>query len=144
MPKQWELIDHTADVGLVGYGRTPAEAFASAGAGLFDLMVGVAGVRETTSRRIEVAGLDPADLLVAWLNELLYVFEVDGLVFARFDVELHDGNRRLVATGHGERFDPSRHAVRLGVKAATYHQAAVEPADGDPDRRWRARVILDV
>jgi len=144
MSGRWEFLDHTADVGVVGYGETPAEAFASAGVGLFDLMIDLSRVQATAGRRIEVAGDDLPDLLVAWLNELLYLFEVEGLVFARFEVELKDAGRRLVATGYGERFDPSRHEVKLGVKAATYHQAAVELVAGDPAGRWQARAILDV
>ena len=144
MPKRWEFFDHTADVGIVGYGETPAEALASAGVGLFGVMTDLSRVQETAVRRIEVAGQDLPDLLVAWLNELLYIFEVDGLVFARFEVELKDEGRRLVAIGYGERFDASRHEVRLGVKAATHHLAVVEPVAGATSPTWRAMAILDV
>ncbi len=144
MGAAWEFADHTADVMLVAHGRDGAEALANAGAGLFDLMVGIEGVREATERRIEVTASDRTGLLVAWLNELLYVFEVAGLVFARFDVALADGSDRLVATGHGEPFDSGRHTVKLGVKAATEHQAALEPVGQATEHAWRARVILDV
>ncbi len=144
MPARWEFADHTADVMLVAHGRDAAEALASAGAGLFDLMIGVEGVREASERRIEVAADDPAAMRVAWLNELLYVFEVAGLVFARFDVTLVDDGQRLVATGHGEPFDPDRQTVKLGVKAATEHQASLSPVDEGGEPGWRAQVILDV
>lgn len=140
----WEFTDHTADVGLLGRGDTPASAIAAAGAGLFDLMVGHASISETTQRRIEVAGYDLTDLLVAFLNELLYVFEVERDVFARFDVSVTAEGDSLTATGFGERLDPKRHTVRIGVKAATHHAAAVEKLTRDGADVWVARTVLDV
>ena len=140
----WEFSDHTADVGLVGRGESPDEAIAAAGAGLFDLMVGNESIHESLERRIEVAGFDETDLLVAFLNELLYLFEVERLVFARFEVSLAPSGGTLTAVGHGERFDPKRQTVRIGVKAATHHEAAVEPDNADGRGGWVARTILDV
>ena len=144
MKGSWEFVEHTADVGLLAHGRDAAEALANAGAALFDLMIGLSEVSEGCARRIEVVGSDPADLLVAWLSELLYLFDVEGLVFRRFEVTLVEQDWRVVAVGRGERFDPSRHELSLGVKAATYHEAALERVVDAPEPRWRARVILDV
>lgn len=130
-------------MGLVAYGDDLPTAFANAGLGLFDLMVETECPSEEVVRRIEAAGADLPDLLVAWLNELLYLFEVEGLVFSRFEVEVR-GSTRLRATGYGGRFDPGRDTVKIGVKAATYHRAAVEQVAGPSGPRWRAQVVLDV
>jgi SHS2 domain-containing protein len=76
---------------------------------------------------------------VAWLNELVYLFDAGGLLFHRFEVlELEE--TRLRARCHGEQADPSRHRLRTGVKAATYHQLEVRRAGGG----WRVRVFLDI
>ena len=144
MPGRWELFDHTADVGLLAHGGDEAEALAAAGAGLFDLMIDRDAVRESESVRVEVTGVDGPDLLVGWLNELLYIFEVKGLAIRRVEVALTEDGRRLVAAAHGEPYDSARHGVRLGVKAATRHLAALDPDLAGPPGSWRARVILDV
>jgi SHS2 domain-containing protein len=140
----WEFTDHTADIGLLGRGDSQGAAIAAAGAGLFDLMIGHDSIRERIQRDIPVAGYDLTDLLVAFLNELLYRFEVEHEVFARFDVAVSPTGDSVKAVGYGEKLDPSRHTVRIGVKAATHHAAAVEKTTSDGEDGWIARTILDV
>jgi SHS2 domain-containing protein len=132
------VFDHTADVGVRAWGPDVPAAFAQAARGLFSLLVPLDAVREATTRELAVAAGDPESLLVAWLDELLFVFETEGLVFSRFDVALPTPTT-LTATAHGEPFDPDRHRGGVVVKAATYHQLAVEP--GPPAR---VQVILDI
>jgi SHS2 domain-containing protein len=141
---EWEFTDHTADTGLLGRGGSPGAAIAAAGAGLFDLMVGHGSIRELRRRDVSVAGYDLTDLLVAFLNELLYLFEVEREVFARFDVAVSPTGDSLSAVGYGERLDPARHTVRIGVKAATHHAAAVEQVKLAGGEHWVARTSLDV
>jgi SHS2 domain-containing protein len=144
MAGSWEFTDHTADVGILARANSSGDAIGTAGVALFDLMVGQSTIRQTTTREIAVAGLDLADVLVAFLNELLYLFEVEGLVFGRFEVTLSADGTRLRAVGHGERFDPSRQEVKIGVKAATHHLAVVEPDRAGESGGWVARAIVDV
>ena len=80
-------------------------------------------------------------LLVAWLNELVYLFDVEGMVFKSFQIQEMD-DTHLKALCYGEQLDTERHRLGIGPKAATYHMLEVrkEPeAEG-----WRARVILDI
>ncbi len=135
--KRYELIEHTADTGLVAYGETLAGAFASAAYGMFAIIAGLEDVREAETRRVEAAADDIEGLLFDWLNGLLYYFDVEQLLFKRFDItELSD--TRLVADCRGEKYDPARHRLKTGVKAATYHQLEVDKAKN------RVRVIFDV
>ena len=138
MPKKrFELIEHTADIGLMAYGETLAEAFASAAFGMFSIIARLDTVRETETRRVEVREDDLEGLLFEWLNRLLYIFDVEMLLFRRFDIiKFEEG--RLVAVCHGERYDPSRHQLKTGIKAATYHQLKVDR------EKHRVRVIFDV
>ena len=135
--KRFQLIEHTADVGLIAYGRTLAEAFANAAYGLFAIIGGVGAVKARESRTLELHEEDAESLLFEWLNSLIYLFDVEMLLFKRFDITDFDG-RRLTATCHGERYDPSRHRLKLGVKAATYHMLKVDEA------QKQVRVIFDV
>src|SRR5437763_2416305 len=134
----FEVFDHTADVGVRAWGPDLPTAFAQAARGLFSLLVPLDAIRETRAREVAVQAGDPESLLVAWLDELLFVFETEGLVFGRFAVALSTPTT-LTAVAHGEPFDPARHRGGVVVKAATYHQIAV--AAGPPSR---VQVILDI
>lgn len=135
--KRFQLIEHTADTGLIAYGNNLAEAFSNAAYGLFSIITELNNVRETESQPVAVSAEDTESLLFNWLNHLIYIFDVERLLLKRFDItEFREHN--LKATCWGERYDHSRHQLKLGVKAATYHMLKV---DGEKNR---VRVIFDV
>jgi len=135
--KKFELIEHTSDIGLMAYGKTLAEAFANAAYGMSSIIAALDNVREAESRRLEVSADDTEGLLFEWLNSLLYYFDVETLLFKRFDIaEFED--TRLVAVCRGEKYDPSRHRLKTGVKSATYHMLEVDR------EKSKVRVIFDV
>jgi len=135
--KRFQLIEHTADTGLVAYGSSLAEAFANAAYGLFSIIAELDGVREVKSRRVAVTAGDVEGLLFNWLNELIYVFEVEHLILKRFDISTFTGHN-LEADCRGETYDASRHRLNSGVKSATYHMLEVD------DKKNRVQVIFDV
>jgi SHS2 domain-containing protein len=135
----FETFDHTADIGVVARGATLAEAFANAARAMFSLMVDLDRVEQREERRVEVEADDQEGLLVAWLAELLYLSEVDNLVFSRFEVdEITDTH--LAARAFGEALDLERHNPKLMIKAVTRHMLQVAQQDGV----FQVRVILDV
>ncbi|MBM4436334.1 MAG: archease [Actinobacteria bacterium] len=138
-PGGYRTFDHTADIGLEAWGPTLAEALRAAADGLQALLVRAGPVRERVRRKFNVRAPDVAALTVAWLNELIFAFDVDFLVFRRFEVRAA-APTELTALGYGETVDRSRHQVGTAVKAATYHDlvVAVDPAT------TRIRVVLDV
>ena len=77
----YELLEHTADVGVIAHGTSLAEAFVHAAEGMFSVMVNLSGVREVEERSLAVEAHDWPSLLVAWLSELVYFSDVDSLVF---------------------------------------------------------------
>jgi len=135
----FETFDHTADIGIVAHGPTLADAFANAAKAMFSLMVDLDRVEEHEERRVEVEADDPEGLLVAWLAELLYISEVDNIVFSRFRIdEIID--TRVVARAFGEPLDLERHNPKLMIKAVTRHMLQVAPQDGG----FQVRAILDI
>lgn len=134
----FEIWEHTADAGVVARGATLGATFAHAAEGMYALMVDLGGVEERESREIAVTGDDAERLLVNWLLELLFLTEVEGLVFCRFQVEVEDG--RLRGRAYGEPLDPDRHVLGSAVKAVTRHGLEVVPEDGG----YRARVLFDL
>lgn len=135
---RFELLEHTADIGLVAYGADLREAFAAAAEGLFSVMADLSTVHPVQCYEIRVEADDLESLLVAWLNELLYLFDTENVLLRAFSLHKISPNH-LLAEACGERYDPARHRLNLGVKAATYHSVSVNRND-----EVTVRVILDV
>lgn len=135
---RFEVIDHTSEVGIAARGAELAEAFANAAYGMFSIMAELEGVEEKVTQQIELEAEDEETLLVEWLTELLYLFEVKGIIFRRFEISQVDG-RRLQARAFGEKLDTSRHQLKTAIKAVTYHLLKVEKSNG-----YRVQVIFDV
>ena len=135
----FEILEHTADVGIVAHGSSLAELFANAAAGMFTVMADLEGVRQTEERQIEVEGRDRERLMVRWLTELLYYLDAEEMLFSRFAVD-EASDTRLQARAFGERIDPERHRLHFGVKAVTHHMLEISSEDGG----YRAQVLLDI
>ena len=138
MEKRFEVIDHTADIGIAAYGANLREAFANAAYALFSLMVDLGNVADAVCYEAEVTAENREDLLVAWLNELIYLFEVENVLFQRFEID-ELSETRLRARCYGEKIDQERHKIKIAVKAATYHMLKVEERDG-----YRVQVLFDI
>ncbi len=138
MEKDFEIVDHTADVGIIAYGADMNQTFANAARALFSLIIELDSVKEVLYRDIELTASDQESLLVEWLNELIYLFDAEMVIFNRFDItELSD--TRLRARSYGEKVDSSRHKLKTGVKAATYHMLKVDKTDGG-----KVQVLFDI
>jgi protein archease len=138
-PAGFELTEHTADVGIHAWGPTEATVFEQAALALFSLLCDPATVEPREAVGLEAEAPMHDLLLVAWLNELLYRFEADGLVFHSFAIDVL-GARTLSGTAFGEPLDLARHAAHAGVKAVTYHGLALRRTG----KAWEATVVLDV
>ena len=138
-PVPCEMVDHTADLGIVFSGESLSDLFAAAGAILADLMYDPEEVEEREVREVALEAASSEELLVKWLNELLYLREVGEFLWRTVEVEAREATR-LTATLRGEVFAEGRHAPRGGLKAATYHQLRISRERG----AWKARVIFDV
>ncbi len=136
--EKFEVIEHTADVGIIAYGRSLEELFENAAEGMMHFLIDPASVRPVEQRTMTVDADDREGLLINWLNDLLVLLNADGFVPVRFVVpEMKD--TRLRADVSGEPVDPARHKFRLDVKAATYHSLEI-----GKNEVWHARIIFDV
>jgi SHS2 domain-containing protein len=139
MKKSFEIIDHTADVGIIAYGADIKELFSNAALALFSLITEPKRIEEKLHLNLEVNSEGRDRLLVEWLNELIYLFDVKHILFNRFDIESLTYNN-LKTTCYGENFDPMRHKINMGVKAATYHMLRLEK-NGDG---YKSQIIFDI
>ena len=146
--QDFRVLEHTADVGFEAFGATREEAFRNAGRALMDLIVDLDSVAPRERVAVAAEAREPAGLLVAWLSEIVYLYDAEGWLFRDFEVtRLADGGADgesgycLAALGIGERFEPGRHQIKLLVKAVTYHQLALDETRAG---HWRAQVYLDI
>ncbi len=137
--KPFEIFEHTADIGLHAYGETLPVLFSNAAQGMESLLVPLEQVRVVTSREISVEGHNTISLLLAWLNELIFLFDAEYLLFRDFEIATLT-DTALTGRAHGEPYDGQRHELSSAIKAATWHEAAVT----QDDEGYTARIIFDL
>lgn len=140
--KKFEIIEHTADLGIRVYGRTLEELFNNAAIGLFGFMTEHRPKRKI-EEKIILEAEDYEELLVTWLNELISMFFTYKFLPSRYGIKItRDEPQEKVLEGTllGEEFDPYSNKISQEIKAATYHNLKVEKIG----KKWQAEIIFDV
>jgi SHS2 domain-containing protein len=138
---RFETFDHTADLGLRIMAGDLPELFQTAATGLFDVIVANREeVQCPEAEQVSLLGDSTEDLLIEWLNELIFLSETRHRLYNHFEVELDASGCRLTATISGEPIDRGRHVLDHEVKAATRHGVVLRK---EP-QGWVAEVILDI
>jgi SHS2 domain-containing protein len=155
--RNYQLLDHTADIGIAISGKSRKELFAQAAAAMLDLIIG----RESKSvsmspenggsqpqetagnapqvRTIIAEGNDQEDLLINFLREVLYLLNGEKWV-TMVCRPLTLTSQRIVAQLQGEPYNPQKHLIKKEIKAVTYHGLSIlKTING-----WKAKVIFDV
>lgn len=138
----FRFLEHTADIVLEVEAPSLSGLLEEASRGLTDCITELEGVQPRTTMQVRKRAVDREGLLVGWLNELLYRFEIEGFLARDAEVDVRSDHLGLQAVGRlrGEAYDSQRHAFRTAVKAATWHNLKVE-TDGVA---WHAVVVLDI
>jgi len=135
----FEIVGTTADLAIEVTADTLERLFATAAAGLFSVLVDPALVRPAAQRTVTAEAGDVVGLLIAFLNELLFLHESEDWLMASAAVTALTPTR-VQAVVTGETIDPGRHHIQHHIKAVTYHRARVQQTE----RGWEAMVIVDV
>ena len=114
----------TADGGVRAWGADARDAFARAAEGVFALIADPASVEPQEQREVRAQADSDEALLVSWINECLYVHEIEGFVVRRVDVDTLGGGL-VHGLLIGEELDAARHGIGRTVKAATPRGARV-------------------
>lgn len=115
---------------------TEEELLLIAASAVIEILTEDCPVTPNTTRSIGFEGIDPADRLVQWLNEIIFAAVTDGFLFDTGELSL--GASSLAATVRGEAAGSGK--IRTELKSATYHDLSLRK-DGD---QWRAFVVIDV
>ena len=136
---RWQHFAHGADIGIRGYGGTPAAAFAAAALAVTSVVTSLNLVRPLVTVHVECEVADLELLFYEWLNALVFEMATRHMLFSRFEV--HIQGPRLNADLVGEPVDVARHAPAVEIKGATLTELAVRQ---DAPGEWRAQCVLDV
>jgi SHS2 domain-containing protein len=137
--RRYRLIDHTADIGIVAFGKDLSEAFANSAYAMFDILTDISKVEGKESFEIQVSARSQDELLITWLDELLFRYETERIVCNRFVINsINDKN--LNATVFYEKIDYKKHEIKTEIKNVTYHQVDLKKVRSG----WSAQVIFDV
>jgi SHS2 domain-containing protein len=123
--KNYELVDHTADIGLKAYGKTLAEAFENAAKGMFDIITDNSEIDSIGQYNIEIESSDLKQLLVDWLSKLLFLNSSRNEIFGFFKINIDKKNIKLSSKVFGEKFNVLKHRAGSEIKAVTYHMLEV-------------------
>ena len=137
--KKYELIEHTADIGIRVKGDNLKELFINVALSMFDIIAETKNEQKSKTRRISIRQKadNLEELFINWLNELLSLSSVKELIFNGFKIGKLDENN-LEAQAFGQ--DIQDYKVNVEIKAATYHALKLLHAESG----WIAEVIFDV
>jgi SHS2 domain-containing protein len=133
---RYKLLDHTADALVEVYGKTLDEIFSNAAYSMFDQITDANRVEPRGEVKIVLSAQSKEQLLVDFLQELLFLHDTENLVFKEFIV--HTNGRTLEAVVRGEEFNEAKHEKRSVVKGVTYHKLEIDQRSG------KATVLFDV
>ena len=141
--KPFELIEHTADVGIKAWGYTLTELFENAARGMFIVITGEEYKPQGSEieKKIEINENrdDLEGVLVSWLSELLYIFNREKIYFNNFKI-LSLNNNGIKAEASGINIDLYQNGLYKEIKAVTFHNLKIEEdVDG-----FSCTIIFDV
>jgi SHS2 domain-containing protein len=150
---KYEQIDISGDVGLRVFGESIEVLFENAAAGMYDLITDISIIKETEEKEIVLSAENNDDLLVRWLNELVFLYDTYGFTGKQFTLNIVKNappspspygktahSISLNAVISGGTFNPDINESRLLIKAATYHNLSLVKFKS----MWEATVIFDI
>ena len=139
---EFEILEHTADIGMAAYGKTKKEVFINAAKGMFKIIAGEnRNLKENFYDKIKLEADNLEGLLFAWLNELLYISETKLVILSKFKIkELSDF--KIEAEIEGMKINPPSVKIEKEIKAVTYHRLEIKK--DEESGLWRAQIIFDI
>jgi SHS2 domain-containing protein len=138
MGKFYSLSPHTADIAMAVEADSLKGLYINSAAALTDILIGIENISGSLKRKLSLKGVDRDDLLIRLLNELLYLFSVERLLFSDFKI-IKLGYKELICLAIGQKLS-SLDKVKEDIKAVTYSDFKIEKSRNS----YRARIVLDI
>ncbi len=137
--KRYEIVEHTADVGIRAFGKDLRELFKNAAFGMFNIIADLDGLKPSTTVNISSSAANHEELLVTWLDDLLYNFYTKDIIFTDFDIKELD-DKHIKSEIKGRPIGDRKSRLKSEIKAATFHKLRIEKSkDG-----YEVQIIFDV
>ncbi len=137
--KRYEQIPHTADLAARIYGQDMTELYRNAAYAMFDMMADLDGVTGVETVKVKAKAPDNESLIIAWLNEVLYLAYERELVFCDFDVKVL-AETRVEAEVKGQGLKVKEGVMHTEIKAATYHDLEIKKRE----HGYEVTIVFDV
>ena len=137
--KNYDIIDHTADIGIKAYGNNISESFENAAKAMFDIITDCSQIENFGQYKIELSAPNIEQLLVDWLSELLFLNSAKNLVFGLFKVNINEKFFSISSNIYGEKYDKSKHKIGIEIKAITYHMLEVKK-----NKPFYVQILFDI
>jgi SHS2 domain-containing protein len=139
MTENFRFIDHTADIAVVVSATSLPDLFQHAAHSFFSVLIDLENIHEKESHSFTLDAPGLEELLVSWLNEFLFLFETQKLLFSRFEIK-NINKKHLEAKAWGEKYNEETHPIKRIIKAVTFHQLAITEKNGI----WQTQIIYDL
>lgn len=137
--KRYEQFPHTADIGVRVYGRDLKELFENAAFAMFDIIADLEGLKGEIAQDFILEAQSEEELLIAWLDELLYNFYTKQIIFFKFEIDELTGTT-IKVKAFGRPVGANRNRLKTEIKAATYHNLKI---DKTPEG-YKVEIVFDV
>jgi len=121
----FRILDHTADLRVKIRGNSQKELFKNAARGMFSVITQINKITPNQSIPIKLKAQREEDLLVDWLNELIYLMSTRDILFCDFKID-EISPEHIKAEALGEKFNNKKHRINSEIKAATYHNLKID------------------
>lgn len=139
MEKRYEQFPHTADIGVKVFGKTLKELFENAAFAMFDILADLDGIKGEITQEFELTAPSHEELLIAWLDELLYYFYTKNIIFYKFEV-IELSSDTIKARAFGRSVSENKNRLKTEIKAATYYNLKIIRKDD----YYEVDIIFDV
>ncbi len=137
--KPFEILNHTADIRIRAYGKDLKELFRNTAFGMCTILADLEGITTSTELEIKASAPDAEELLIEWLDELLYNFYTKHIIFSEFNItELTD--TELTARVKGRFVGENKNRLKTEIKAATRHDLHIEKKED----HYEVQIVFDV
>jgi len=137
--KRYEIIEHTADVGIKAYGKDLKELFKNAAYGMFNIVADIEGLKTSTAVKIKSEAANYEELLINWLDDLLYNFYTKDIIFSEFSIDELD-DKHINAEAKGRHIGDKKSRLKTEIKAATFHELKIKESKSG----YEVQIIFDV
>ena len=130
----------TADIAFTAQNPSINGLFEDCAKALFETMVDTSLVKQKREKKLSLKAESVEKLLYNFLQELVFLKDVEYTVYSGFKVKVDETKNSLEAVLNGEPIDQTKHGFREDVKAVTLHLFELKKSGNN----WTAKVLLDV